>query len=124
MLTAFASSALILAVIGVYGLTAYTVGQRRHEIGVRMALGARPGQVLGSVLARGTRLAAVSVLIGVAGALALTRWLESFLFEISTTDMTTFMGAGLVLGAGAIVASYRPARAASRTDPATVLRCE
>ena len=124
VLSAFAMAALILAVVGVYGLTAYTVGQRRHEFGVRLALGARPGQVLQSVLARATRLVAVSALVGVAGALVATRWLERYLFEIGATDVTTFVLAGLVLGGGALVASYRPARAASRTDPASALRCD
>ena len=118
----FAALALLLSAIGVYGLMSYSVSQRAREFGIRMALGARPGQVLLPVLREGVGIVAVGVAVGVAAALVATRVLTSFLFGVGATDPATFAGVGLVLLAVALLASYAPSRRASRVDPLTVLR--
>ena len=100
----------------------YSVSQRAREFGIRMALGARPGQVLLPVLREGVGIVAVGVAVGVAAALVATRVLTSFLFGVGATDPATFAGVGLVLLAVALLASYAPSRRASRVDPLTVLR--
>jgi putative ABC transport system permease protein len=109
---------------GVYGVLSYSVVRRTQEIGVRMALGARPDEVLGMVLWRGISLVAAGVLLGLGGALALTRLLKGFLFEVTPLDPATFaLVAGAVL-ALAIAASAFPAYRAARIDPMLALRCE
>jgi len=120
----FAVSALLLAAVGVYGVLAYAVERRTREIGVRMALGATPGGVLGLVIGQGSRLVSVGIVLGLIGAFALTRALQGMLFGISASDMVSFAGAALVLGAVAIVASLIPAWRAAHIDPITALRQE
>ena len=114
--------ALALAVGGIYGVMAYAVGRRAHEIGVRMALGARSGEVQAMVLRDGLRLGFLGAASGLLGALALSRVLRGLLHDVSPTDPATFAGVGLFLLAVAALASFLPARRASRLDPATILR--
>jgi putative ABC transport system permease protein len=120
----FAALALVLGLVGVYGVLAYTVAQRTPEIGVRMALGAGTGDVLRLVVGHGLTLAAAGAALGVAGALAATRLLRGLLFEISPTDPATFAVAVLALLAAALLASSLPALRAARVDPLATLRNE
>ena len=124
LLTIFASVALLLAAIGVYGLMAYSVQQRTQEIGVRMALGANPRQVRRMVVLQGMRLALVGVIIGVGCALALARLMSSLLFGVKPWDPATIILVALVLSAVTLLATYLPARRASRVDPMVALRYE
>lgn len=124
LLTLFAAVALALAAVGTYGILAYTVAERRHEIGIRMALGGETRTVVGMVLGEGTRLAAIGLVAGVAGALALTRLLASLLFEVSPTDPVTFVVAPAVLALVALLACWIPARRAASVDPMVALRAE
>ena len=124
LLAAFALVALLLAAVGLYGVLAYQVGTRIPEIGVRMALGAAPSDVLGSVVGQGVRLAAIGVVAGAAGALALSRLIAGFLFGVSSSDPATYAVVAFVLLGTAAVAGYIPARRAMRVDPVTVLRQE
>ncbi|HEX6536014.1 MAG TPA: FtsX-like permease family protein, partial [Gemmatimonadaceae bacterium] len=119
-----AAMALVLSAVGLYGVISYVVGERRSEIGIRMALGASGPNVRRMVMMQSARLAAAGVLIGVAGALATTRVLRSLLFEVSAGDPITLGAAGLLLVAIAAVASWFPARRAARVDPMEVLRAE
>jgi putative ABC transport system permease protein len=120
----FAILALVLAAVGVYGLISYSVAQRTREIGIRVALGARPAQVIRVVLKEGFVLAVAGVAIGLAGALAATRILGTFLFGIGATDPLTFSLVSLLLLIIALAASYIPSRRALRVDPLTALRTE
>ncbi|MBZ5499760.1 MAG: ABC transporter permease [Acidobacteriia bacterium] len=124
LIAIFAGTALLLSLAGIYGVTAYTVARRTREIGVRMALGARPGDVLRLVLGQGMLAAAVGVAIGVAGSLALTRTLQSLLFGVSATDPVTFAAVALLLVLVAFLTSCIPARRATRVDPMVALRYE
>ncbi len=123
-LGAFAAVALTLASIGIYGTASYAVSQRTHEIGIRMALGARGADVLKGVMRQGLKLALVGLALGLAGALALTRVISSFLHDVSPTDPLTFICMSVVLAGVALLASYLPARRAARTDPMVALRYE
>ncbi len=118
----FAAIALLIAAVGVYGVMAYSVTRRTHEIGVRLALGARPKNVRWMVVGEGLRMAAIGLLVGLAGALVLTRALRTFLFGVTATDGATFVFACLVLTGAAFLASYFPARRATRVDPLVALR--
>jgi putative ABC transport system permease protein len=122
LLTAFGVIAVALAAIGLYGVLAFIVAQRRREIGVRMALGASPGNVIADVLGHGLRLAAIGVAIGIALALAATRLLSSLLYGTSTTDVATFASVAVLLVLVAAGASLVPAFRASRVDPLIALR--
>jgi putative ABC transport system permease protein len=124
LLGAFAAIALALASAGTYGVMAYLVTQRTREIGVRLAVGARPADVFRLVVGRGLALASIGVAIGLAGAAALSGVLESMLFNVAPTDLLTFGGAAIVLLAAVAVASFVPARRAARLDPLQALRTE
>ena len=120
----FAALAFLLAAFGLYGLLSYTVAQRRGEIAIRMALGARRGDVLTLVVRQGAALVAAGAVVGLAAAAASSRVLESFLYGIATDDRLTFVAAPLALAAVALVACYIPARRATRVEPMEVLRFE
>jgi len=122
LLGAFASTALILALVGIYGLVAYSVAQRTGELGIRIALGASRGDILRLVVGQGLRLTLYGVAIGVAGSLALTRVLADMLYRTSATDPLTFVLSGALFNAAAVAATYRPARRATRIDPTEALR--
>ena len=124
LLGSFAAIALVLAAVGIYGVMAYAVSQRTREIGLRMALGARMGEVVALVMRQGMRLVIIGIALGVAGALVLTRLMESLLFGVTATDPLTFVGVPLVLAAVAFLANLIPALRASRVDPITALRYE
>jgi predicted permease len=124
MLGTFASLGLILAVIGIYGVISYSVRQRVREIGVRMALGARKSDVLSTIIGSGMRLALTAIFVGLAGALALTRFLSSLLYGVSPTDPTTFLAVAVTLLTVSLMACYIPARRAARVDPIVALRHE
>jgi len=124
LLAVFSSLALLLAAIGVYGVISYTVVQQTREWGVRLALGAEPRDLLSLVLARGLRLAAIGLAIGLALSLAGTRLIGSLLFGVNPMDPLTFVAAALVLATVALAACWIPARRAMRIDPAEALRHE
>jgi putative ABC transport system permease protein len=124
LLSVFAGLALILATVGIYGVMAYSVTQRTHEMGLRMALGARASDVLTLVVGNGMLLAAIGVGLGLAGAFAMTRVLEKFLWGVRPTDPVIFIALSLLLGAVAALASYIPARRATHVDPMVALRYE
>jgi putative ABC transport system permease protein len=124
LLGLFAMLAVALAAIGVYGVVAYMVGQRTQEIGVRRALGAKAGDVLIMLLREALRPVGIGMVVGVAGAVAMTRLLAAMLFEISTTDVTTYVAACSVLALAALLASIVPARRALRVDPITAVRAQ
>jgi putative ABC transport system permease protein len=121
---AFAVVSLVLAAVGVYGVTTYTVAQRTHEVGIRIALGAGRGHVLTLVLRQGLRTIALALALGLAAAAAASRLLASQLFGVSTADPVTFTAVPLLLATVAFIACYLPARRATRVDPIVALRAE
>jgi putative ABC transport system permease protein len=122
LLVAFSAAALALAIIGVYGVLAYSVAQRQHELGIRVALGAERADILRLVVRQGLLLAGAGVAIGLAAALLLTRLMSSLLYRIGARDLTTFVLAPLVFLGIALLASYLPALRATGTDPMEALR--
>ena len=118
----FALLALILSAVGLYGVTAYAVIQRTRELGIRLALGAQPGDVLRIVVGQGARLVAIGLAIGTLASLALTRLMATLLFGVSSRDPATFAGVGVLLAVVSLVACYIPARRAMRVDPVVALR--
>jgi putative ABC transport system permease protein len=124
LLGVLAVIALGLAAIGVYGVISYSVTQRTHEIGIRMALGAKPVSIVKLVLGRAMALVGIGIGMGLAGAIALTRLISSLLYGISSTDIVTFIMTSFFLAGVAALASYLPARRASRVDPMVALRYE
>src|ERR1700687_2459980 len=124
VLCVFAALALGLASMGIYGVISYLVGQRTHEIGIRMALGAKQSDVLGLVLREGLRMTALGVAIGLLAAAGLTRLMASMLFGVTATDPLTFLAVGMILATAALAACYVPARRAMKVDPILALRYE
>jgi predicted permease len=124
LLTAFAVLAVTLAAVGIYGVMSLHVANRTREFGIRMAIGAEPSALVGLVLREGALLAGAGVLVGVVGALATTRWLQSLLYHVSATDPVVFVTLPLVLACIAVLSCYVPARRAARGDPLVVLRAD
>ena len=120
----FAGLALVLATIGLYGLLAYTTLKRVREIGIRLALGARPAQIRALILSHGMQLLLIGSVIGLVAAFALSRALQSVLFDVKGIDPRIYLGVGLLLFGATLLASWIPARRASRVDPIIALRTE
>ena len=124
LLGIFSATALALAVVGLYGVIGYSVAQRMQEMGIRVALGATRGDILRMVVGQGLALAAIGIAIGVAASLVLTRTMSSLLYQITPGDPVTFIGGTVVFAVVAALASYVPARRATRLDPVRALRGE
>jgi ABC-type antimicrobial peptide transport system permease subunit len=124
LLSIFSGTALVLAAVGIYGVISYSVAQRTNEFGIRMALGAKPNQVLGKVLGNGITMAAIGTAVGVAAAVFLTRFLQELLFGVSSLDPGTYVLMTLLLLAVTLFACYGPARRATKVDPNIALRYE
>ena len=122
LLSVFGVLALVLAAAGIYGVMAHLVTLRTPEIGVRMTLGARPGDVLRLILSEGVQQAIAGLTIGLSGAVLMMRWLRTVLYQVSPADPLTLAGVGLLLIATSLLACYVPARRAMRVDPVTALR--
>lgn len=124
LLGAFAALALILAGVGIYGVMSYTASQRTHEIGIRVALGGQRRDILGLIVGEGARLILAGILIGIVGAVGMSRLMASLLYEVKPTDPAIFAAVAILLALVALAACYIPAHRAMRTDPMTALRSE
>ena len=124
LLSIFAAVALVLTIIGLYGVMSYSVAQRTNEIGIRMALGAQTRDVLRLIVKQGVTLVLIGLALGLVGALALTRLLATLLFGVTTKDPMTFISIAALLSVVALLACYIPAWRATRVDPLEALRCE
>jgi len=124
VLGVFGGLALVMAAVGIYGVIANAAEQRTHEIGIRMALGARAGQILRTILAQGARLVLVGAAVGVTAAFGLTRFISSVLYGVQTGDPGIFAAATVSLSAVAMIACWLPARRATRVEPMVALRYE
>jgi len=124
LLGIFAALALTLSCVGIYGVLSYLAGQRTHEIGIRMALGAQRSDVLRLILGHGAKMALIGVAVGVVASLALTRLMDKLLFGVNAYDPLTFIAVACLLILVALAASYIPARRAMRVDPTVALRYE
>ena len=120
----FAGAALLLAALGVYGIVAYSVAQRSREFGIRVALGAKPGQIIGMVVGQNLRIVAIGLILGMVAAVPATRMLRGLLFQVQPNDPGTFVAIGVMLAAVAAVASYLPAHRGTRVDPISTLRSD
>ena len=124
LLGTFAALALVLGLVGVYGVTAYLVAQRTREVGLRLALGAHPRDVVRMVVGQGMRSAVVGVVVGLAASLVVTRLMASLLYGVSPTDAVTLLAVTALLALATLVANWLPARRAARVDPLVALRAE
>ena len=124
LLGTFAVVALLLAAVGIYGVIGYAVSRRTQEIGVRMALGATRANVAGLIVGEGMRIVAIGVAAGLLGAVALTRLMAAMLYGVRATDPLTYVGVAVLLAVVALVASYVPARRATRIDPLVAMRSD
>jgi putative ABC transport system permease protein len=124
LLTIFSTVALVLTIVGLYGVMSYSVAQRTNEIGIRLALGAQRRDVLLMVVKHGSKLILIGLAIGLALAFALTRWIESLLFGVKAKDPFTFVAVSVLLAIVALIATYVPALRATKVDPMDALRCE
>jgi putative ABC transport system permease protein len=120
----FAGAALLLTVVGIYGVVSYTVSQQSREIGIRIALGAQAGEIMRWALGKGMRPTLTGILLGLASAFLLMRFVSAMLFGVKETDLITFGSIALLVAGVALMACYLPARRAARVDPIVVLRCE
>ena len=124
LLATFAAVALVLAAVGIYGVISYAVSRRTHEIGVRMALGASPATVVRLIIGQGMRVVGAGVITGLAGALLATRLMTSVVYGVRVTDPLTYVGVAALLTGVAMLASYIPARRATRIDPLIAMRSD
>jgi putative ABC transport system permease protein len=120
----FAGAALLLAALGVYGIVAYSVSQRSREFGIRVALGAKPAQIIRMVVGQNLRIVALGLVLGLAIAVPATRLLRGLLYQVGPNDPAVFIGIGTMLAVVAIVASYLPARRGTQVDPVVTLKAE